>query len=83
MILGTKRPIYTKQHAYQHQSSDYFRMLENKVVELAWELAKRDKLIAELQEKVRLYEGGEKLKEKWEELESVNNESNTTNECDK
>jgi hypothetical protein len=58
-------------------------MLENKVVELAWELAKRDKLIAELQEKVRLYEGGEKLKEKWEELESVNNESNTTNECDK
>ena len=79
MILGTKRPIYTKQHAYQHQSSDYFRMLENKVVELAWELAKRDKLIAELQEKVRLYEGGEKLKEKWEELESGgNNESNTS-----
>ena len=78
MILGTKRPIYTKQHAYQHQSSDYFRMLENKVVELAWELAKRDKVIAELQEKVRLYEGGEKLKEKWEELENVNNKSTTS-----
>ena len=79
MILGTKRPIYTKQHAYQHQSSDYFRMLENKVVELAWELAKRDKVIAELQEKVRLYDGSEKLKEKWEELESGgNNESNTS-----
>ena len=83
MILGTKRPSYTKQHAYQHQSYDYFRKLENKVVELAWELAKRDKMIAVLQEKIRLYEGGEKLKEKWEELESVNNESNTTNECDK
>ena len=45
---------------------------------MAWELAKRDKAIAVLQEKIRLYEGGEKLKEKWEELENVNNKSKTS-----
>ena len=78
MILGTNRPGYTKQHSYQRESTEYIKTLETKVIELAWELAKRDKAIAVLQEKIRLYEGGEKLKEKWEELENVNNKSKTS-----
>ena len=78
MILGTNRPGYTKQHSYQRESTEYFKTLETKVIELAWELAKRDKAIAVLQEKIRLYEGGEKLKEQWEELENVNNKSKTS-----
>ena len=76
MVLGTGRPEYTKQHSYQQKSTEYFRMLENKVTELAWVIAKRDKQIAMLQEHIRLYEGGQLLREKWEESERVNNESN-------
>ena len=49
MILGTNRPGYTKQHSYQRESTEYFKTLETKVIELAWELAKRDKAIAVLQ----------------------------------
>lgn len=83
MVLGTGRPEYTKQHSYQQKSSEYFRMLEHKVTELAWVIAKRDKQIAMLQEHIRLYEGGQILREKWEESERVNNESNTSDELGK
>ena len=83
MVLGTGRPEYTKQHSYQQKSTEYFRMLENKVTELAWVIAKRDKQIAMLQEHIRLYEGGQLLREKWEESERVNNESNTSDELGK
>ena len=76
--------IYTWQRPNADRRYDRYGLVveefkgETKVIELAWELAKRDKAIAVLQEKIRLYEGGEKLKEKWEELENVNNESNTS-----
>ena len=83
MVLGRGRPEYTKQHSYQQKSTEYFRMLENKVTELAWVIAKRDKQIAMLQEHIRLYEGGQLLREKWEESERVNNESNTSDELGK